>query len=101
FHSEFKTKTVFTNSIFFWNSDIVKNKGVRITTSNTELLLLRADLKTWHSFLYYKSIDSFVLEFWMSLGNNQIHIRCRTIGDPVLCTVNNIVVTFLYCRSFL
>ena len=87
FHRKLESKTVLTNSIFFWDLNIIEQQSMSVTPSDSHFILFCSYDKSFHSSLNYKSIDAFVTQLNVGLSYHQVSRSRRTIGNPIFCSV--------------
>ena len=101
FHCEFKAEAVFANSVFLWNFYVIKNQGMGIAPTDTKLVFLWTNFKTFPAFFNYKRVDALVFFLLIGLRDSQIIIGRSAIGYPIFGAVQNVVVAFVNGSCFL
>src|SRR5690606_15217030 len=87
--------------IFLGDPYIVEKEGMGVTSADSQFVFLGSDFKTRHSFLDKDRIYAVMSLVDVCLGNYQEHFGPASIGDPIFCTVKQIVVPLVDGRCFL
>src|SRR6202000_2502695 len=95
FHRKGKPEPVFTDAVFLRDLHIVKENTMRIAPPDPQLVFLRAHYHARPALLDNERIDPMTALTRIGLRHDQVY-GCRiAIGDPVLDSIQHIMIPFL------